>query len=218
MPAPVLVPEPAAPVEADEAVPTAALLEGVGTGSEATTTVVGADPPGRMIASPLSLPELLPLNAKIATTMPSTPSTATPATIGSALLCCLPAEVGGGGGAGYAGPPIGIWCIDGIGPCGPICIAGMGCGVWLIAALGPVSTIVRPPACCGPACAKSGSPICVAPPRAGIMGELCMEPLGIPGMPCMLCIAAVPCICSATAADEAVGARAPPVPPIVSSS
>lgn len=73
---------------------------GVVGGSDATTTAVGmfADD-GKMSTSP-SPPELLPRKAKIAPTIPSTPITPMIAMIGSELFEGLPAEVGGGGGAG----------------------------------------------------------------------------------------------------------------------
>lgn len=81
---------PIVPVE-DDAGSAVALLDGVVGGSDATTTAVGVVADGKVSTSP-SLPELLlPLNAKMTPTMPSSVSTAMPAMMGIMLFDCLPA-------------------------------------------------------------------------------------------------------------------------------
>lgn len=74
-------------------------------GSDATTTAVGVVADGKVSTSP-SLPELLLLNAKMTPTMPSNVTTAMPAMMGTMLFDAGLPAAGGGGGAGYEGPPM----------------------------------------------------------------------------------------------------------------
>lgn len=93
------------PVPAEEAGSGLVPLDELGGGSEPTTTAVGVVADGNVNTSP-SPPLLFPLNAKITPTMPTIMSTTMPPMIGNMLLDAGLPPAGGGGGAGYAGPPM----------------------------------------------------------------------------------------------------------------